>query len=261
MRSMPWFRMYAEAVDDEKLRLLACEDRWHFVALLCCKTKGILDEDSDLLRRKVAVKLGLSTGELEEVARRLSEVGLIDRETLQPLAWEHRQFQSDSSTERVKAYREKHKTDMKRFSNVSVTTQETETDTDTESETDKNTSRASRFVAKAELISRGVDEQLACDWLTLRKAKKAPATLVAINGIAKEARNAGLSLAEALATCCQRGWTGFRADWVADIPNQRQANAPRRPTQHDERAYTAAALTGKIPSGMTLQQLDRKSVV
>jgi hypothetical protein len=121
--------MYTEAVDDEKLRLLAFEDRWHFVALLCCKGKGILDEGNPaMLRRKVAVKLGLDLRELDEVARRLEEVGLVVAETLQPLAWDHRQFQSDTSTERVKAYRER----MKRSRNVSVTAQDTDTDTDTE---------------------------------------------------------------------------------------------------------------------------------
>lgn len=42
--SNPWLRLYTEAVDDEKLRLLAFEDRWHFIAILCCKGKGIIDE-------------------------------------------------------------------------------------------------------------------------------------------------------------------------------------------------------------------------
>ena len=82
--SIRWFRMYSEAVDDEKLRLLAFEDRWHFVAILCCKAQGLLDGDDTLRRRKVAVKLGLAARELDEVARRLEEVGLIDAETLNP---------------------------------------------------------------------------------------------------------------------------------------------------------------------------------
>ena len=125
-RDLPWFRLYSEAVDDEKLRLLAFEDRWHFIALLCCKSKGIQDEGSDIARRKIAVKLGLDLRSLEEVARRLSEVGLVDQNTLQPLAWDHRQFKSDSSTDRVKAYRERIKNDVKRYRNVPVTTQEAE---------------------------------------------------------------------------------------------------------------------------------------
>lgn len=140
-----WFRMWSEAVDDEKLRLLAFEDRWHFVAILCCKAQGLLgqncetdetfqkrcrnaDETStatNMVFRKVAVKLGLQLRELDEVARRLAEVGLIDAETLQPVAWEKRQSPSDISTERVRTWREKQRnkrnaseTLQKRFRNT-----------------------------------------------------------------------------------------------------------------------------------------------
>jgi len=141
----PWFRLWSDAVDDEKLRLLAFEDRWHFVALMCCKSQGILDsQDHDaIMRRKVAVKLGLQVRELEEVARRLSEVDLINSESLQPLAWCKRQFESDLSTERVRRFREakQGETPMKRFMNVSETPPETETETDTE----KRGARARRF--------------------------------------------------------------------------------------------------------------------
>ena len=136
-KPMSWFRLYSEAIDDEKLRLLAFEDRWHFVALLCCKSKGLLDsaDSHDLKTRKIALKLGLSTRELDEVARRLAEVGLIDRDTLQPLAWDERQYQSDASTDRVRKFRERQKQTgnaVKRAGNVSVTVQETETETETE---------------------------------------------------------------------------------------------------------------------------------
>ena len=144
---MPWFRAYTEMVDDEKLRLLAFEDRWHFVALLCLKGQGLIDEGGSLLMRKVAVKLGLSVREVEEVARRLAEVGLIDATTLQPLAWDNRQMKSDSSAERVKAYRERQKQGKKPEEsngnggcNVTVTAQDKDTDTDKETEEETVTS-------------------------------------------------------------------------------------------------------------------------
>lgn len=137
-KAMSWFRFYNEAIDDEKLRLLAFEDRWHFTALLCCKSKGLLDSATDspeLKSRKIALKLGLSTRELDEVARRLAEVGLVDRDTLQPLAWDKRQFQTDTSAERTRQYRERQKKasdKVKRHGDVTVTVQETETETETE---------------------------------------------------------------------------------------------------------------------------------
>lgn len=131
MSAMQWFRLYSRIVDDEKLRLLAFEDRWHFVALCCLKSDGLLDEpDTELRSRKIAVKLGVQIRELDEIARRLREVDLID-ETLNPIAWQELQFRSDNSTERVKKYRQKQQRNAAtRLRNVSVTVQETETETD-----------------------------------------------------------------------------------------------------------------------------------
>lgn len=61
----------------------------------------------------------------------------------------------------------------------------------------------------------GVSLSVWQDFLKLRKTKKAPVTDTAIEGIRREALKAGIGLSDALATCCQRGWTGFKADWVA----------------------------------------------
>ena len=144
-----WFRAYSEIIDDEKLRLLAFEDRWHYVAILCCKSLGILDDDCDqqLLRRKIAVKMGVQVRELDEISRRLAEVGLIDQDSLQPIKWDDRQFESDTSKERMRRYRERQRNHelngMKRHSDVTVTVQETDTDTDTEGKRGKT---AKRFV-------------------------------------------------------------------------------------------------------------------
>jgi hypothetical protein len=135
---MPWFRLYNRIIDDTKLKLLAFEDRWHFVALCCLKSSGLIDKpDTDLRTREIAVALGVQLRELDEISRRLREVGLVD-EHLNPLAWDELQFKSDNSTARVQEYREKLKNQSgnstKRSRNVSVTAQETETDTDTETE-------------------------------------------------------------------------------------------------------------------------------
>jgi hypothetical protein len=133
MTALPWFRMYHRIIDDDKLRLLAFEDRWHFVALCCLKADGLLDDPVDGLRdRRIAVKLGVQVRELEEIGRRLFEVNLVD-ENLCPVAWNELQYKSDNSSERVKKYREKQQHNkVKRSRNVTVTTQETDTDTETD---------------------------------------------------------------------------------------------------------------------------------
>lgn len=100
-----WWRAYGEMVDDAKLRLLAFEDRWHFVALCCCKCQGLLDETRpELLDRVVGLKLGLDSRALDEVRRRLMEVELVDKQW-QPLGWGRRQFVSDTSVNRTREWR------------------------------------------------------------------------------------------------------------------------------------------------------------
>jgi hypothetical protein len=74
--------------------------------------------------------------------------------------------------------------------------------------------RGEGFDVRAYLFARGIDAGLATDWLTLRKAKDAPPTRTALDGIEREATKAGLTLADALRVCCERGWRGFKAEWL-----------------------------------------------
>jgi hypothetical protein len=60
----------------------------------------------------------------------------------------------------------------------------------------------------------GVLSQTWADFLILRKAKKSPMTETALNQLEREAKKAGMSLQTVLETCCQRGWAGFKADWL-----------------------------------------------
>lgn len=62
----------------------------------------------------------------------------------------------------------------------------------------------------------GVTDIVWQDWVKLRKEKRAAVTQTAVEGIQREANKAGVSLQTALETCCARGWTGFKADWVVD---------------------------------------------
>jgi uncharacterized protein YdaU (DUF1376 family) len=70
----------------------------------------------------------------------------------------------------------------------------------------------------------GVTELVWQDWLKLRKAKKAAVTQTALDGIEREARKAGISLETALAICCARGWTGFKAEWMQSKPAPQDKN-------------------------------------
>lgn len=149
MKSLPWFRAYTEMIDDEKLGLLAFEDRWHFVALLCLKGKGVLDSepDAEMLQRKVALKMGLTVAELEKVVSRLARMGLVDKDTFQPMAWDERQQHSDqdlTNAQRQQRYRERHKKPVtvdNALRNAPVTGIEEEEDIDIEEDKKEDTPR------------------------------------------------------------------------------------------------------------------------
>lgn len=102
-----WCRLYADIVDDERIRLLDPEDRWYFVALLACMCQGLMDKaEGPLLDRMVGVKLGLADAAIGPLKQRLQDVGLVGDDWV-PRAWERRQYRHDSSAERVRKHRSK----------------------------------------------------------------------------------------------------------------------------------------------------------
>ena len=85
--SKEWFRVPYGLIDDCKINQLSFSDRWHYMAIICCKSQGILDDQGKLKRRKVAVKLEVDLQELEEIILRLSKSGLIDGSSIEPTGW------------------------------------------------------------------------------------------------------------------------------------------------------------------------------
>lgn len=77
----------------------------------------------------------------------------------------------------------------------------------------KREKKPKTFNALEALIELGVDEQVADDWLKLRRRKRADLTRTALDGLVREANKAGISPAKAVRICAERGWQSFRADW------------------------------------------------
>lgn len=166
---MRWLRLWTDIIDDEKLALLAFEDRWHYVAILCMKRRGMLDvpEAPEMRDRKVGAKLGLGDADRDAVRRRLCEVALIDQ-SWQPVGWVKRQFDSDSSTSRVQAFR-------KRFRNVPVTPSETDTESDTEKEKEKEARESPRFEGtNPRAVAIGLDAGAWRRWIEYRRELRKP---------------------------------------------------------------------------------------
>lgn len=200
--NLPWFRMYSSAVDNEKLRLLAFEDRWHFTALLCCKGQGIIKSDDPLLRRKVAVKLGLDLRAFEEAMRRLSEVDLIDLDTLEPKGWDEHQMLSDSSAARVRAHRARKKAAQTQnegsesagqdsnsasnsgngYGNVTVTPQDKDKEEDTDKDKEEKTNKKANDADASGVSSVSHDNELDSTYVQVR-SKTAITTYCRSEGI------------------------------------------------------------------------------
>ena len=73
----------------------------------------------------------------------------------------------------------------------------------------------------------GVSANVWADFKKLRTAKKSPLTQTALDGIARQAAKAGLTLSTVLEMCCERGWVGFKAEWVHE---KRNAYLPPQPS-------------------------------
>ena len=90
----------------------------------------------------------------------------------------------------------------------------------------------------------GVTDGVWQDWLKLRQTKKAAVSQTALDGIQREADKARVSLQTALETCCERGWTGFKAEWMQSQPSQQDNNlGAARAIFGDERNFSALKIT------------------
>ena len=90
--------------------------------------------------------------------------------------------------------------------------------------TNKKTTQKNSLDLLAEF---GIVGQLADDFITHRKACKAPITKTALEGFQREADKLGMPIAESVAYAIERGWRGFKAEWYRrDLNNQSAEQMP-----------------------------------
>jgi hypothetical protein len=211
MSEMQWFRFHHEALDDPKVQKLEPALFKHWVNLLCiaCRNDGKFPAHADM-----AFALRIDEIGLESVLDRLLIAGLIgvhkggaNGSYIAPNGWDKRQYKSDTSNERVKRYRQ-------RYRNVTVTPPDTDTDT----EVNTNVLTAKRRRVRASKPD-GISDSLWRDWTNHRKTLF---TDTALEGFEREAKKAGWSLDSVIREAIERGWQGFKADWVKDKSNGNQ---------------------------------------
>lgn len=81
--------------------------------------------------------------------------------------------------------------------------------------------KGNRFDFKKALMEIGVTEQVAEDWLKVRKEAKASNTETAFKGILREIEKTGLSADECIRVAAENSWRGFKAEWLF---NQRKGS-------------------------------------
>jgi len=139
-----WLRLYTDFYRNGKVRTLPEALQIRFVWLLCLHKEGRLVGRS---MEQIAWDLRLTFSDITDTLAALITARLLMPD-LTPVGWEDRQYQSDSSTSRVRKHRE---TLRERFGNVTETVQsrvDTESDTDTESETDADKNCVVRIILK-----------------------------------------------------------------------------------------------------------------
>lgn len=98
----------------------------------------------------------------------------------------------------------------------------------------------------------GVPDQVWADFVAMRKQRRAPVTETALKLLRAEADKAGVTLTEALETCCANGWQGFKAAWLARDQQQAARRGIRgldamTPAERVEDRKRAAQILGFDP--------------
>ena len=138
---MQWFRLHAEFMSDLKVQRMTEADQRRLIMLFCMKREGLLEEATI---DDIAFQLRVDIESLKETLNCFEKKGFIeiDGDYIDIKNWDKRQYESDSSTDRVRKHRQKSKqkqngsnvtgdeTPLKQLRNVTVTPPEADTDTD-----------------------------------------------------------------------------------------------------------------------------------
>lgn len=126
----PWFRMYAEFASDAKVQMMSEAMQRRLVMVFCMRCSDVTVTLSD---DEIAFQMRITAEELAETKAIFLRKGFIDQ-SWNVLNWEKRQFASDSSAARTRAYRGRQR-------DKSVTSHVTERDAPEQNRTDTEQKR------------------------------------------------------------------------------------------------------------------------
>ena len=202
------------SVIDELLAKLTCAELKCYLFVVR-KTKGWNKESDSISVSQFMEVTGLSNRSVITACESLVEMGLLERSggerklnTYSVKAFDFSETgeksSSDKTGENFSETGEKSSSDLVK----KVRTQNNNKNT-IQNNNKKNTKKS-----ESDLLAEfGIVGQLADDFITHRKSKKATITETALNGYKREADKAGITLEEAIAIAIERDWRGFNANW------------------------------------------------
>lgn len=97
------------------------------------------------------------------------------------------------------------------------------------------------------LIARDIPENLARDWLKIRKEKKQPLTETGLEATIREGAKVGYSLEQTIIHCCENGWAGFKASYLKN--QQAVQSKPQYQSAADKQREQAQRMFGDLTNG------------
>jgi hypothetical protein len=231
--------MYAEFADDPKVQMMSEAMQRRLAMLFCLRCLGKPIET--FRETEIAFKWRITMQDLAETKALFIENGFID-DSWNVLNWNKRQYVSDSSTERVRQYRERLKQDetlLKQDVTGDVTTPEQKQNrTDTEQKQDTKKQKPSAKAKPSQFtLPDWVDKDAWDGFEEMRKKKRAPMTDRAREGIIHDLEKlcpVGDSGAAVLDQSTKKCWSGVF------------------PLSKNNGGFNAAVPTGKTDANMAI---------
>lgn len=249
-----WFRWHHGSVNDPKFRLVAaraCASVAEVVAVWAC----LLESASAAEVRGCAgvpdfealdCALGLAEGQSQAIYTAMVARELVSAEG-DVLSWEKRQPKrersDDSSTERVRAFRERKSHETPGNANDAQATpapasEPPETPRGEERREEPSSppaKKVARETAAPAPRPDDVDPAVWSEWLALRRKKRATAGPTVVEGARTEAAKAGMSLEAFLRVWCRRGSQGLEAEWLKPHERGQSITPPNRQEAQEQR--------------------------
>lgn len=230
----PWFRMYTEFAEDPKVQMMPEAMQRRLVMLFCLRCR---DVTVTLRDDEIAFSLRISDAELAETKALFVQKGFIENDW-SVRNWDKRQFVSDSSAARTRAYRAK-------LRDVDVTSPKRHSDAlDTDTDTDKKRSKEGKGAASP--LPVWLPENVWADWHSFRNSRKgwtAKARELSLRTLT-DLHERGFDPRAVVNQSIERGWTGLFPIRNGDSINANRESPAERVARINAEAERSAAGSG-----------------